>query len=385
MKNYSIVVLSFFFSAISYGQFQNSQQQSVLTLQNGEVKTLKINGGETSLEWTFPTKDKLWAVVNKDSLAVSTYKPRLSANKIEAVSAKIGILNVGKFVDLDKLDFEDKGVVLGISYINSFNQAIMPDSFPGEITPQRLTSIKAGLEVSMDNFDRYDPVDMEIKDSKPITVSLSFSGTRFYFDKKDYSVDAFSLNVELDPITYDKTEFGTNFKRFEDITNIGDQVVSFKDFDGKFGRLENNVSRAFLGLSYSRVSRNNLREVKNPKVLSGLKNDLRPYVIPVYYITGEIITGGDTFASTINGRPKANAGIALGFTNKPIFGKEDEYGDDKTEKEEKPTFEGKQFEYKKWKYRAFQPTSLISLGVDWSVQSTMKPELNFFLSGTIAF
>ena len=385
MKKNLIIVIAFFLSTISYGQFKNSQKQSVLTLQNGEVKTLKINGGETSLEWTFPTRPRLWAVPNKDSISFNSYKPRLSANKVEAISAKIGILNVDKFVDLDKLDFEDKGIVLGVSYINSFNQAIMPPVFPGNITPQRLTSIKTGIEVSMDNFDRFDPVDLEIKDSKPVTVSLAFSGTRFYFDGNDYSVDAFSLNFQVDPITYDKTEFGTNFKRFENITNIDNQVISFKDFDGKFGRLENNVSRAFIGFSYSRVSRNKQRVVTNPLILSGRKKDLRPYVIPVYYITGEIIAGGDTFASTINGKPKGNAGIALGFTNKPIFGKVDTYGDDKSEKEQNPTFGGKKYSYKMWKYRAFQPTSLISIGLDWSVQSTIKPELNLFLSGTIAF
>lgn len=385
MKQYLIIVIAILTSTISYGQFQNSQKQSVLTLQNGEVKTLKINGGETSLEWTFPTKNILWTIPNKDSISFSSYKPRLSANKVKAISAKIGILNVDKFVDLDKLDFEDKGVVFGVSYINSFNQAIMPNSFPSGIRPQRLRSIKTGVEISMDNFDRFDPVDLEIRDSKPVTVSLLYSETRFYFDANDYSVDAFSLNFQVDPITYDKTEFGTNFKRFESITNIDDQVISFKDFDGKFGRLENNVSRAFVGLSYSRVSRNNLREVKNPKVLSGLKKDLRPYVIPVYYITGEVITGGDTFASTINGKPKANAGIAIGFANKPTFGKIETYGDDKTEKEQKRTFGGKEYSYKKWKYRAFQPTSLISIGIDWSVQSSMEPELNLFLSGTIAF
>lgn len=385
MKRYLIIALATLTSTISYCQFQNSQKQSVLTLQNGEVKTLKINGGETSLEWTFPTRNRLWAVTDKDSISFNSYKPRLSANKVEAISAKIGILNVDKFVDLDKLDFEDKGVVLGISYINSFNQAIMPSTFPGNLTPQRLTSIKTGISISMDNFDRFDPVDLEIKDSKPVTVSLAFAGTRFYFDKNDYSVDAFSVNFQVDPITYDKTEFGTNFKRFENITNIDDQVISFKDFDGKFGRLENNVSRAFVGFSYSRLSRNKQRVVKNPLILSGRKKDLRPYVIPVYYITGEIITGGDTFASTINGKPKANAGIALGFTNKPTFGKIETYGDDKTEKEQKPTFGGKEYSYKKWKYRAFQPTSLISIGIDWSVQSSMEPELNLFLSGTIAF
>ncbi|WP_422350754.1 hypothetical protein [Flagellimonas sp.] len=374
---------------LSIAQFQNSQQQSVLSLQNGEIKLLKINGGETSLEWTFPVDNRLWAVVDRDSIGSATYKPRLTANKVEALSVKFGILNIEKFVDLDKLDFEDKGVLLGLFYINSFNQAIMPNGFPGNIKPQRLSSVRTGVQVSMDNFDRFDPVDMEIRDSKPITASLFFNGTAFCFDKKDYSVDAFSLNAQIDPITYDRTEFGTNFKRFEGVVNTNDQVISFDDFDGKFGRLENNVSRAFLSLSYSRLSKNKLRRDKDSLVVKKLKKDIRPYVVPVYYLSAEILSGGDTFVSTINGRPKATAGVAIGFTDKALFGKPEDYGDEKSEVEEKAIFgrgeQARKYRYDKWKYRSFQPSSFLSIGVDWSVQSGVGPELNLFLSGTVSF
>lgn len=372
MKNSLFILLFTLIPLLCFSQFNNSQKQTVLNLQNGSFKFFKLTGGETSFETNF-RKREIYADDEEqigDSLVYN-----LSYLRNSAFNLKAGITNIGKFVDLKDLDFEDKGFLVRLSYVSSFKQLVVREREGKYYIPTSfsLDPYSFGFQIEMDNFDRYDPVDNKIKDSKPITLSLIGSWTHIYFGE-DRKINALTFNGQIDALTYDESEFTSNFKRLGSITNINDEIGTFDDFDGKFGRLENNAQRYLLTISYSFLSP------------SDPKEDAKLFITPIPYISVETISGGKVFNSIINGKPKATFGIIGGFSTKSVFSKVEEYGD---EKDEKPItlnmLDGKKVIYNNYKYRSFAQPSFIYIGIDNTMRDGVKPDLNFFLAGSFSF
>jgi hypothetical protein len=378
MKKLFTLSIILIVSSSATSQFNNSQKQRILSLQNGDFKFFKVSGGETSFETNF-RKRYVYRDDEHLNLEADSTKINLLSHSNKAFNLKAGITNLDKFIDLDKLSFEDKGFFVSLSKVYSFTQLVVPNdvgisesqksSFP-------LNILNIGLRFGMDNFDRFDPVSQTIEDTKPITASIIGSWTKLIFGDLE-KISALSINWQFDLITYDQSEFSSNFKQISGITNFNDDIITFKEFDGKFGSLENNVQRFQIAVSYPFLSS------KNPD------KDSKLFLTPIPYVSGDLITGGKVFSSKINGKPKATFGFMLGLSTKPIFGKVENYGDDKDEKPIELTIveedkSERKISYNNYKYRKFRPPSFIYFGLDNSIQVGTKPELNFFLAGSFS-
>ena len=333
-----LISLIFSFTGISQIQIQNSEQNVVGRIYNADTKSINFSGGETSFE----------VKICHDSIDYETrITKKKAAKKFWALFLKGGITNTKKFIDLDDFNFsENNGLLFGINGRISFKDVYLLD----HQKPFQYETFIFSIQYSYDKFDLFDTNSQTIGQQTPDKLEISGGWNHYFFL---YNLDEhsrgttiiLSLNGAYNPIAYNSNSL-LNFSEIDENAFVNNSVIVAKEFDGKYGILDNNVQTAELALSTPF-----LFDYEPPWGL--------PYVVPVPYISSEFFSYD---------KPKWNYGVALSFSSGKVF-------------EKKVTSTNSKIDGT----RKFNNPSSLVLGVDWSTQGDMGSKPNFFITGSISF
>jgi hypothetical protein len=331
------LLIALIFPLMAYSQFQNSGEVEVYSIDNADISKIEISGGETSLEYNFYTWQRNYV------LAALPAVP--SAQFVNGLTFKVGLSDAEKFINLNDFKFSDQGFLVGFNYIHSVEQ-IFETAVPNHYF--NIWTYKLGVEFKQDNFKNFDPLSLASKTEKPITFSINASATRYCFFFNQNLALGFALNGTYLPKTYNSSNM-LNFKELGPGVISSTTLVAFKDFDGKFGTIDNSVSGGNISFSV-------------PIFIDYSPTKFYPYVVPVPYASAQYLSSDS---------PTYYGGFSLGFFPKAIF----------SAPTPKPVGAGGALQTT----RTFNSPAFLSFGVDWSVQGKDSSHPNYFVTGTISF
>lgn len=347
MKKIVLLCATLAVAVESLGQFKNSDEKIIYSIDNAKVSAFKFSGGETALEYNF---------YNKEQPFVLSGQNEVTAIKKNAFIAKVGLTNTKKFVDVDAFKLSEQGMVFGVSYLHSFDEVIQPST--GK--EFNLWTYRFGGEFKYDNFNNYDPAINKTDWKRPTTFSLNASATRYWFHfKKGFTIAA-SLNASYLPKTYNTTSL-INFKQL-DAGRVNNDIAAFKDFDGKYGTIDNQVSGGNVSLSL-------------PVFIQYQASRLIPYMVPVPYISTQYLSSAE---------PKYHTGLAIGFFPKSVFGALKSTPIMAKTKMDRSQIVPDNTTISR-NSRTFNSPSFLTIGFDKSFQGNATSDLNIFITGSITF
>lgn len=341
----TLLFFAMIFTVAAYSQFKNSDEKVIYSIDNAKVSSFKFAGGETAVEYNFSSSEQPFVLTGGNEV---------TAIKKNAWLAKVGLTNTKKFVDLDAFKFSEQGAVIGLSYLHSFDEVIRP-TIGSEFN---LWTYKVGVEFKFDNFNNYDPETTNADWKQPVTFSINASATRYFFHFDDGYTIAASFNGTYNPKTYNSSSL-ISFKDLDSAIVTPENVAVFKDVDGKYGTIDNDVSGGYLSLSL-------------PVFFQYQPKKFYPYVVPVPYFSSQFLSSAS---------PKYSAGIGIGIFAKSIFGPSKNTSIDA--KTINPAGDEGITTVTR-NSRTFNSPPFLTIGIDKSFQSK-ETSYNVFISGTITF
>ncbi|KOY51700.1 hypothetical protein [Polaribacter dokdonensis] len=292
-----------------FSQFIDGNKDVIFQLDKAESSQLKFNGNELSFEGNYLRLLRFYKV-----------EADTSAVKVDVVGFKIGLTNESKILDVSKIS--DFGFSAETSYKWTLRDSIYSNRsvFTGRI----------GVRFQVDKFKLYDPLTSEIGNESPSQFSLVGNLTRYF---KNYKF-AIAVNGSYNLHSYNKDEL-LNYKKNSDIIQ-DNNVTAFKDFDGKYGTIRDDLEGGRLSLSVPIFFSNRI-----------LNWSRAPYVILAPYFATRFVNGSN---------PSQNTGLSMNFLREKAF------SDNK-----------------------YNLPSSLGLGFDWGYKNGSWSSMNLFLSGSITF
>lgn len=355
-----ITLLALLFSALCYPQFQNSAEKEVFSIDNADISKFEFSGGETALEYNFFHWEQKYRLKKPAGTVVEP-----TSQKFNGLTFKIGLTDAEKFINLNDFKLSKQGWLFGFNYIHSAKEIMKAPSASDYFN---MWTFKFGVEFKFDKIESYDPARYSVVHEKPTTISLSGSATRYWFHFDHKLTLAFSVNGSYQPKTYNSTGL-TNFKELGTDVTSSENVVAFKDFDGKFGRIDNSVSAGNLAISF-------------PVFVDYKPTKFYPYVVPLPYVSVNALS---------TDKPRFHTGFGLGFFPKAIFELPDKEEGTSTDRTKSIAFKTindqgvKETAVAKKITRKFNSPSFLSFGMDWTFQGPRKSHPHYFVTGTITF
>lgn len=303
----SILPVLIMFSVSFYCQFIDGNKDVIFKLDKAESSQIKFNGNELSFEGNYLRLLRLYKV-QSDTTAV----------KADVLGFKFGLTNESKILDTNKIS--DFGFSAETSYKWTLKDSIYSNwsVFTGSL----------GVRYQIDKFKLYDPLTSKIGNISPSQFSLIGNLTRYY---KNYKF-AVAINGSYNLQSYNKDDL-LNFKENSGV--IQDiNVSAFKNFDGKYGTIDDDINGGRLSISVPVFFKNRI-----------LNWSRMPYVILAPYFSTRFVDGS---------RPAQNTGLSMNFLQKRAF------ADNK-----------------------FELPSSLGLGLDWGYKNGSWSGMNIFLSGSI--
>jgi len=201
-----------------------------------------------------------------------------------------------------------------------------------------------------------------------------------YSNKRENVKHVFSHNLQFDTFDFTQKESMKNATISNCIFDYFDKINSLDEPFGRRVNLEFSANPLYPRTDYSSLRSNRTDRSPEFLMLGRRKNRTRPYLVQMYHLSDDMIAAGEAFLTTINGRRRMNTGLVVGVMNTSEIENVDTYG-----LRERAVVHRKKQIYTKPKFRNFHPSALISIKLDWIVQSSREPELNMLLDGTINF
>ncbi|WP_123906869.1 MULTISPECIES: hypothetical protein [unclassified Chryseobacterium] len=316
MKTRLFLIVIFLTSARLWSQdiATNSKNTSVFSYYNSNKYSVEFNSKELGLTYGF-RPDTIKYIGPFDSV-------QANVTKMQNWIVKFSMLNSMEIINLNDLKNLNPGFKVQLGY-NRYVHSIS-GNFNGWTY-----SLGGSASFSMDNILLYDAMENIQKRKYPLSYAFGINSTLFPRSSKRKQLVSFSLN-------YSNTWNNESLLNFSELNSsiINSNVVATKNFIGKYGVLEKNISKMNVNISVPI----DLDKQTRKEILSYLT--IIPYA-SAYYVQ--------------NQKPAYYFGLYNNFLDKNVD------------------------------FRQYSNSSSLGIGIDWGYINNKWTSANIFLRGTINF
>lgn len=216
---------------------------------DGKGKSIFTHISRSEARFEFSTEEPLsisYLFNPKISTFSLTQTGDTTVTKFSGLLGQISMLNSGDYLALSNLSKLRPGVGFEIGYQKSIerfrNIDIIPSSYGGTYT--------AGIKglFNIDNIKLYNTDNSKIESKLPLTYGLEANYNFFFKNMNRQSINriVFALNLSL-LRTWNDDQL-ISYQKISDVT-ILPTVVALEEFDGRYGRLNNEVTNLRISIS----------------------------------------------------------------------------------------------------------------------------------------